>query len=978
MKNALQNLFFVVFFCIVSINNFYPQQKTFELMKSRIENKQMLNNNAQDFIDKIKDQEVIESVWIFTTEGTNELEISDKVSLNLFEDGQYIAEKIEVEKILDNKFLWKGKIGEFGNASIFYNNGRITASINSGFDSYRIEPIQDGFHLLIKNDGEVINKAKCGNDDIEIPNRNENDFYDQMRKIESVTPKQDILVAYTSEVAAHHSDMEGFIQTVIGDAEAVYSNSSISIDLRLVHHVEIDYNETEDLSVDLNAFDSNPLVQNLRNKYLADACVLLVDEPESCGSNCIVTGIAWQYGGSSFAYAVVVDDYAGSSSWTLAHEIGHIQGANHDVDHASGYELPYGHGFISIPNDLITVMAYSSTSCPGQSCTKIGYFSNPNKTVNGVIIGTTQTEDNSRVLNETSNQIAGFRNATLSGTLSHDEFWQDSYTLQGNVFVPSGKTLTINSNATVNLGSYYIKSTGGSIVQNGSITGLNAYLKTGSTLKGLFPTIQLAINNASSFQTVELLSKTYSGSLSFSGKSRITLQGQGIGSTILNSSISVTNNSSYVSINNIRLNNVLNINNSSNTSISNCNIQASTMVNDYYGTQTNFGFSSGTLGGASFAYQSYNGTGDIYYTEISGGYDVGVYLVHNAAYNVGDQDLFCGNGYDIYAYNGGYAYAISNDYSAPVPQSIYGNVTITGINGVCGGLAKNSETYAFNEGNSISDSKNEDEKYLWLLRRISKDKRDDSFDLNNYLGYYNELITEYKDLFKVSTEKDAVKNSLLKLSHLYKAINQTEEFESFINSLMAGGQNDSFNPYIERYLIWSSVNNGSYNSSIELADKIISATKDEDLICEMKYEKGLIYKYYVQDLLLANNMFNDLIEEHKYHLLSKYALAQLNTEQENIFNESVKNDQAEGYSITGYPNPFNPIATINYTLPLDEKVLIKVYDILGRDIITLVNEEKQAGTYSVIFDASNFASGIYFYRIEAGKFSQTKKLILAK
>lgn len=79
-----------------------------------------------------------------------------------------------------------------------------------------------------------------------------------------------------------------------------------------------------------------------------------------------------------------------------------------------------------------------------------------------------------------------------------------------------------------------------------------------------------------------------------------------------------------------------------------------------------------------------------------------------------------------------------------------------------------------------------------------------------------------------------------------------------------------------------------------------------------------------------------------------------------------------------YPNPFNPTTVINYSLPVAEKVVIKIYDVLGREIAGLVNEFKQAGEYSVTFDASNLSSGVYFYRINAGKFSQTKKLILAK
>ena len=100
----------------------------------------------------------------------------------------------------------------------------------------------------------------------------------------------------------------------------------------------------------------------------------------------------------------------------------------------------------------------------------------------------------------------------------------------------------------------------------------------------------------------------------------------------------------------------------------------------------------------------------------------------------------------------------------------------------------------------------------------------------------------------------------------------------------------------------------------------------------------------------------------------------------------------EYFLLNNYPNPFNPTTNIEFriaNLP-DGKagfgfVTLKVYDVLGREIATLINEDKSAGTYSVNFDASNLpdgkaglASGIYFYSITAGKFSQTKKMILAK
>ncbi len=85
-----------------------------------------------------------------------------------------------------------------------------------------------------------------------------------------------------------------------------------------------------------------------------------------------------------------------------------------------------------------------------------------------------------------------------------------------------------------------------------------------------------------------------------------------------------------------------------------------------------------------------------------------------------------------------------------------------------------------------------------------------------------------------------------------------------------------------------------------------------------------------------------------------------------------------------YPNPFNPTTTINYSVPKSSFVTIKVYDVLGREAAALVNEEKQAGNYKIDFDASKLASGVYFYRIQAGAstgsstFVETKKLVLMK
>jgi hypothetical protein len=79
-----------------------------------------------------------------------------------------------------------------------------------------------------------------------------------------------------------------------------------------------------------------------------------------------------------------------------------------------------------------------------------------------------------------------------------------------------------------------------------------------------------------------------------------------------------------------------------------------------------------------------------------------------------------------------------------------------------------------------------------------------------------------------------------------------------------------------------------------------------------------------------------------------------------------------------YPNPFNPVTTINYTLASSGKVELKVYDILGREVQTLVNDIQNAGSHTVNFNAVNLSSGVYFYRITSGNFSDIKKMVLVK
>lgn len=87
----------------------------------------------------------------------------------------------------------------------------------------------------------------------------------------------------------------------------------------------------------------------------------------------------------------------------------------------------------------------------------------------------------------------------------------------------------------------------------------------------------------------------------------------------------------------------------------------------------------------------------------------------------------------------------------------------------------------------------------------------------------------------------------------------------------------------------------------------------------------------------------------------------------------------EDYALyQSYPNPFNPSTTIKYSIPNSDIVNIKVFDILGREVAVLLNEYKPAGTYNIEFNASRFASGVYFYQLHSGNYVETKKMVLLK
>ncbi len=184
----------------------------------------------------------------------------------------------------------------------------------------------------------------------------------------------------------------------------------------------------------------------------------------------------------------------------------------------------------------------------------------------------------------------------------------------------------------------------------------------------------------------------------------------------------------------------------------------------------------------------------------------------------------------------------------------------------------------------------------------------------------------------------------------------------------------------DRGISWEKI----YDSSTLIADRIFIDSKDNIYFIANDFKA-----YYTMDLgktwaqlrVGLNDLYVACIEEDADgHLL-------VGTDQGGVFRSkesiitSVENKKEVPNSIflyQNYPNPFNPSTTISYSIPQKSFVELKVYDLLGREILILVNGEKLAGKYEVQFDGKELSSGIYFYKLQSGSFFQTKKFVLLK
>lgn len=221
----------------------------------------------------------------------------------------------------------------------------------------------------------------------------------------------DVLIVITPAVRALYGTEgdDALAIRAVAETNQAYINSNMTTRLNLVGLYQTSYIESGDMVTDLNRLSATndgfmDDVHFVRNTYGADVVSLIEDEPQYCGIAYRMTSLSTSF--ASYAFSVVHHSCA-TGYYSFAHEVGHNQGAHHDLANSGGAATiyPYAHGYQDPNNQFRTVMAYD---CPG-GCPKIPYFSRGDNPLLGISTGEPTYAANAVVIDQTASTVAAFR-----------------------------------------------------------------------------------------------------------------------------------------------------------------------------------------------------------------------------------------------------------------------------------------------------------------------------------------------------------------------------------------------------------------------------------------------------------------------------------------------------------------------------------------------------------------------------------------
>jgi len=366
--------------------------------------------------------------------GAEELQTSagsekKSVRLNLFPDTSYTAWVRQTEITRNQETIWQGGLeGNPGSeVTLVMKDGLLVGNVSFHGGRFQIRFLEDGFHRIREVDpggypkeGDPIPIRTVEDLAEKVPDKNNRTLFFQTLFLPSIfkPPIVDVMVAYTPAVLAAAggvSAVNALIALAVSETNTGYANSGVDQRINLVHTTVVSYSEAFfDWDITLDRLQGTTdgfmdQVHPLREAHQADLVALLVNDGQLCGLGYLMTTPAKSF--ASFGFSLVNWECA-TGNYSLAHEMGHNMGSEHDRANATGSgSYPYSFGYQAPNRSFRTIMAYD---CPGVvGCPRVNHWSNPDVFYNGqptgVVFTSPVSADNRRSLNNTAPFVCNFR-----------------------------------------------------------------------------------------------------------------------------------------------------------------------------------------------------------------------------------------------------------------------------------------------------------------------------------------------------------------------------------------------------------------------------------------------------------------------------------------------------------------------------------------------------------------------------------------
>jgi hypothetical protein len=650
-----------------------------------------------------------------------------------------------------------------------------------------------------------------------------------------------------------------------------------------------------------------------------------------------------------YVHVELNSDYVPVITWYANLETSDLSGYN--IYRATVYSGS-GISYTKLNSSVITSTTYADIT-PISSGISSGYDVNYYYCITAV--------DNQSLESTKSDPAIIFMGKTLNGTISSNTSYTSKILVNGNVTVNSGVSLTLSNDTIVKI------SPGLNFTVYGTITA------TGSSGNR----VKFISNDPSSTWSGVTLNGSGAGnsSISYCDFYNVLTYG-GASLSLVNVTGSPTITYNYFTYTSSAANNGINTNNSG------AMIVRNKFISNYNGLQFD-NYSDVDLCISNY----YNGCS--LGNNIINSNGVGLRLSSYSAPYFGDGQhrynaIYGNSSYNLYATNCGTIDAYNNYWASDPPTNIY----LSGSTLNYSPCASCNPTPAFKinqDNNSMIPIVNSNNSIL---------STEDSIKEARYLkfvGKYDEAVSIYKSITSSLASKYVIEG-ISGLLGVFRE-NKDRKIISYIEEL-ANTQSENkanilialSNLYVLADEIDKSINllqsiqkqyaNTNYEKQSLVQLSYISYFNKKDPTTAISYLNNIELKFSEDESI---KMLKWIIKGRNENASFKYTYE---SQENNSVHDSVKImnviEDNNSILILNYPNPFNPSTTINYTIKDNSFVSLKVYDVLGREISTLVNGNKEMGSYSVTFDGKNLSSGIYFYRLEAIPIDGGKKITIQK